>query len=151
MILFIIFTGSMDFMPILINVTFEVGETIKNITVPIIPDEIVEEDERFYVQLEGFEDQPNTIAEPDGAWVTIIDDDCKLTLLIMNIFNYCVKYLYILVTVQYESIVVSGDESAGRLTFALVTSEPAVEPFTVQVFTMELNETSSPTGEFATG
>ena len=54
-------------------------------------------------------------------------------------------------TVQYESIVVSGDESAGRLTFALVTSEPAVEPFTVQVLTMELNETSSPTGEFATG
>ena len=54
-------------------------------------------------------------------------------------------------TVQYESIVVSGDESAGRLTFALVTSEPAVEPFTVQVCTRELNETSSPTGEFATG
>ena len=90
MILFIIFTGSVDFMPTLINVTFEAGETIKNFTVPIIPDEIVEEDERFYVQLEGFVDQPNTIAEPDGAWVTIIDDDCKLTLLIMNIFNYCV-------------------------------------------------------------
>ena len=41
--------------------------------------------------LDGFVDQPNTRqAEPDGAWVTIIDDDCKLTLLIMNIFNYCV-------------------------------------------------------------
>ena len=45
----------------------------------------------------------------------------------------------------------SGDESAGRLTFVLVTSEPAVEPLTVQVCTRELSETSSPTGEFATG
>ena len=55
-------------------------------------------------------------------------------------------------TVQYESIVVRSDESAGRLMFALVISEPAVEPFTVQVCTRELNETGGgPTTEFATG
>ena len=51
---------------------------------------------------------------------------------------HCIN-LIILVTVQYENIVVRGDESAGRLTFALVTSEPAEEPFTVQVCTEELN------------
>ena len=60
--------------------------------------------------------------------------------------------MHILVTVQYETIVVRGDESAGRLTFVLVTSEPAEEPFTAQVCTRELNETgSTPAAEFATG
>ena len=49
-----------------------------NVTVPIIPDMIVEEDEMFYLRLVGFDGQPNTIAEPDGAWATIIDDDSKL-------------------------------------------------------------------------
>ena len=57
------------------NVTIEIGETMKNVTVPIIPDTIVEENERFYVQVESIEGQPNTISKPDGAWVTIIDDD----------------------------------------------------------------------------
>ena len=70
----------MDFTPVIVNVTFEIGETLKNVTVPIIPDIIVEENERFYVQMEGFEGQPNTISKPDGAWVTIIDDDCKSAL-----------------------------------------------------------------------
>ena len=46
-----------------------------------------------------------------------------------------------MVTVQYENTVVRGDEPAGRLMFVLVTSKPAEEPFTVQVCTMELNET----------
>ena len=59
--------------------TFEAGETLINVNVTIIPDNIVEDDERFYVQMIGFEDQPNTISEPDGAWVTIFDDDSKLT------------------------------------------------------------------------
>ena len=61
--------------------TFEVGETLKNVSVPIIPDVIIEENERFYLQMEGFEGEPNTISLPDGAWATIIDDDGrKLTL-----------------------------------------------------------------------
>ena len=68
--------------------TFEAGETLINVNVTIIPDNIVEDDERFYVQMIGFEDQPNTISEPDGAWVTIIDDDSKLTLRIMYIAIY---------------------------------------------------------------
>ena len=47
---------------------------------------------------------------------------------------------------------VSDDESAGRLMFDLVTSEPAEKPFTVQVCTRELNETGGgPAAEFATG
>ena len=47
---------------------------------------------------------------------------------------------------------VRGDESAGRLTIVLVTSEPAEEPFTVQVCTMEFNETGGgPAAGFATG
>ena len=65
----------MDFTPVIMNVTFEIGETLKNVTVSIISDMIMEENERFYVQLESFEGQPNSISEPDGAWVTIIDDD----------------------------------------------------------------------------
>ena len=79
------YTGIADFTPVTINVTFEAGETMKNITVPIIPDVIIEENERFYVQLEGFEDQPNTIGKPDGGWATIIDDDCKLLISISYI------------------------------------------------------------------
>ena len=47
-----------------------------------------------------------------------------------------------MVTIEYENIMVKGDESAGRLTFALVTSEAAEEPFTVRVCTRELNEIS---------
>ena len=71
----IVHAGGEDFTPFIMNVTFEIGETLKNITVSIIPDSIMEEDERFYVQLESFEGQPNSISKPDGAWVTIIDDD----------------------------------------------------------------------------
>ena len=67
--------------------TFEARETLKIINVTIIPDNIVEDDERFYVQMIGFEDQPNTISLPDGAWATIIDDDSKLTLWI-RVHNY---------------------------------------------------------------
>ena len=70
----------MDFMPVIINITFEAGEMIKDFTVPIIPDEVVEENETFYVRLEGFADQPNNISEPDGVCITIIDDDSKLIL-----------------------------------------------------------------------
>ena len=47
-----------------------------------------------------------------------------------------------MVTVQYENIVVRDDESAGRLTFALVTSKSAEEPFTVRVCKRKLKETS---------
>ena len=46
-------------------------------------------------------------------------------------------------TVQYENIIGRDDASAGRLTFALVTSKSAEEPFTVRVCKRELNETSS--------
>ena len=65
----------MDFTPVIMNVTFEIGETLKNVNVSIISDMIMEENERFYVQVESFEGQPNSISKPDGAWVTIIDDD----------------------------------------------------------------------------
>ena len=49
-----------------------------------------------------------------------------------------------MMTVQYENIVVRDDESAGRLvlTFVLVTSKSAEEPFTVRVCTREHKETS---------
>ena len=57
-------------------------------------------------------------------------------------------------TIRYENIVVTDVESAGRLVFALVTSEPAAESFTVQVCTRELNDTLATGPEsdgFATG
>lgn len=47
-----------------------------------------------------------------------------------------------MVIIEYENIVVKGDESAGGLKFVLLASEPADEPFTVRVCTRELNETS---------
>lgn len=48
---------------------------------------------------------------------------------------------------------VRGDESSGELIFTLVTSAPAMESFTVQVCTTELNDTGGgPASEgFATG
>ena len=72
--IYAIFTGGEDFTPVLMNVTFVPGETMKTVTVDIIPDVIIEENERFYLQLEGIEGEPNTISLPDGAWATIIDD-----------------------------------------------------------------------------
>ena len=65
------------------------------------------------------------------------------------------KYFSIfVVTVRYEEIVVRGDESSGVLIFTLVTNEPAMETFTVQVCTRELNDTlgGGPASDgFATG
>ena len=60
-------------------------------------------------------------------------------------------------TVQFESIVVRDDESAGTLIFTLVTNKPADNTFTVQVSTRELDEAEFGSGsdvadlEFATG
>ena len=72
--------------------TFEVGETLKNVSVQIIPDVIIEENERFYLQMEGFEGEPNTISLPDGAWATIIDDDGrKLTLRMYMHISYIIN------------------------------------------------------------
>ena len=58
------------------------------------------------------------------------------------------------VSVRFENIVVKGDESAGMLIFALVTSEPAAESFTVQVCMRDLNSSLATDPEsdgFATG
>ena len=60
-------------------------------------------------------------------------------------------------TVEFESIEVRGDESAGTLVFTLVTNKPADNTFTVQVSTRELDEPEFGSGsgvadlEFATG
>ena len=59
-------------------------------------------------------------------------------------------------TVEFESIEVRDDESAGTLIFTLVTNKPADNTFTVQVSTRELDEPiGSGSGvadlEFATG
>ena len=65
--------------------------------------------------------------------------------MIVNLFN--VEHdnddisLHIVLTVQFESIEVRGDESAGTLIFTLVTDKPADNTFTVQVSTRQLNET----------
>ena len=60
-------------------------------------------------------------------------------------------------TVQFESIVVRDNESAGTLIFTLVTNRPADESFTVQVSTRQLDEAEFGSGSgvadlvFATG
>jgi len=50
------------------------------------------------------------------------------------------------VAVQYENIVVRGDESVGTLVFALVTSKIVDQPFTIRVCTRDLNDD---TGSYA--
>ena len=66
-------------------------------------------------------------------------------MMIENLFNVAIlehiTTLYIILTVQFESIEVRGDESAGTLIFTLVTDKPADNTFTVQVSTRQLNET----------
>jgi len=58
-----------------------------------------------------------------------------------------VIYFYI-VTVRFNTTIVRDDESAGSLTFILVTDRPADESFTVQVFTQDIDQEAF---ELATG
>jgi len=58
-----------------------------------------------------------------------------------------VIYFYI-VTVRFNTTLVRDDESAGSLTFILVTNRPADESFTVQVFTQDIDPDAF---ELATG
>jgi len=46
------------------------------------------------------------------------------------------------VTVHFNTTVVRDDESAGSLTFILVTNRPANKSFTVQVCTEEIDQES---------
>ena len=53
----ILFTDGEDFEPVILNVTLRLE---KPVNIMIIPDNIVEEDERSFLQMIGFEDQPNS-------------------------------------------------------------------------------------------
>jgi len=58
------------------------------------------------------------------------------------------------VIVRFNTTLVRDDESAGSLTFVLVTNRPADEPFTVQVSTEDLELIDDPTlfpDQIATG
>ena len=68
-----------DYIATVVNVTFPAGVTMVNITVPVIPDLVIEGTEIFYVQLDKLPDQPVTIVEQNTSLGIIIDDDtpCK--------------------------------------------------------------------------
>jgi len=50
-----------------------------NVTVPIVPDIVIEDTETFQVQINGLPDQPVTTSEQNTSLGIIIDDDipCK--------------------------------------------------------------------------
>jgi len=62
-----------------VNVTFPAEVTMVNVTVPVVPDLVIEDTEAFYAQINGLPDQPVTIAEQNTSLGIIIDDDtpCK--------------------------------------------------------------------------
>ena len=53
--------------------------------------------------------------------------------------NYMVSF-YTVVTVNFNTTMVRDDESAGSLTFILVTNRPADVSFTVQVCTEDIDQ-----------
>ncbi|CAD5223211.1 unnamed protein product [Bursaphelenchus okinawaensis] len=73
-----------DFMPVKGTLKFEPDETIKTISIPIVDNDVYEEDEQFFVQLtnlnasfESNEDQkvPSQIGKASMATVLVVDDD----------------------------------------------------------------------------
>jgi len=72
-------TGDEDYTPTVTNVTFPAGVTMVNITVPVVPDLVIEDTEMFNVQINELPDQPVTIEEQSISLGIIIDDDipCK--------------------------------------------------------------------------
>ena len=50
-----------------------------NITVPVVPDLVIEDTEMFHVRIDELPDEPVTIAEQNTSLGIIIDDDtpCK--------------------------------------------------------------------------
>ena len=50
-----------------------------NITVPVVPDLVIEDTEMFHVRIDELPDQPVTLAEQNISLGIIIDDDtpCK--------------------------------------------------------------------------
>ena len=54
--------------------------------------------------------------------------------------------LFITVTVSFNTTMVRDDESAGSLTFIIVTNRAADAPFTVQVCTEDIDDTGSGSG-----
>jgi len=90
---FFLITGDEDYTPTVVNVTFPAGVTIVNITVPVVPDLVIEDTEMFLVRIDELPDQPVTIAKQNTSMGIIIDDDipCKNRFVFgtLNIFLYC--------------------------------------------------------------
>ena len=74
--------GDEDYTPTVVNVTFPVGVTMVNITVPVVSDLVVEDTEMFHVRINELPDQLVTIATRNTSLGIIIDDDspCKYRL-----------------------------------------------------------------------
>ena len=68
-------TGNEDFTTTVVNVTFPAGVTMVNITVPVVPDLVVEDTEMFRVRINELPNQSVTIADQNTSLGIIIDDD----------------------------------------------------------------------------
>ena len=78
-IIIVSFTGGVDYVSGVYNVTFEKGDTYKYFYVSIIDDNVYEGDETFYVSLE-VEAMPLGVvpAFPFTLTINIQDDECEL-------------------------------------------------------------------------
>ena len=82
-----------DYIPTVVNVTFPARVTTVDITVPVVPDLVIEDTEMFYVRIDELPDQPVTIAEQNTSLGIIIDDDtpCKKLLSLIALVYNCVR------------------------------------------------------------
>ena len=92
-------TGGVDFDTTPLTATFDSGMTMSNISVPVIDDDIVEQDEIFHVILSispSVHEGIIVMKDRDNSTVTITDSTSTCSIIFnslsMNIFNSCCKY-----------------------------------------------------------
>ena len=104
------------------TLTFNVGESVQRISVPVTGDEIIESTERFFVELSGV---TGNAAIVDGQAIgTITNDDIPKEISIGDI------------------AVAEGNEAETAFVFTLSLNEPYVENITVDYNTVENNATA---------
>ena len=91
--------GSQDYNAVQENVTFSVGVSSVSFSVPIIDDQVLEQDEWFIV---GISMLPNNVifGETSQTTVTIVNDDSKQLLHKSYVTKYACMYLICVIAFQ---------------------------------------------------
>ena len=77
-----------DYMPIHRRVVFQPQDTEHNVTILIVGDNTLEDDEAFQLELSVPKDEPVTLLQPNHiAVINILNDDGKLCTIYMYIYN----------------------------------------------------------------